>query len=418
MPKVYHLTDTLPYSHSVWGGAEQLTAKYISALRKRESGKHFIVCLPPAAPEILQDAYFVKIASSGKIGQTITNALHFDVISWWGLYKLFSRLPTDGIIHIHNCKYLFFPAIFANALTRRTMVMTMYDYWILCPKVSLDRHGTFCSFMEGRVCADCYGNPMKRLKQAYHYWRRKVLNVARRRISVFHVLSRSSGDILKKSGIADYRLKILPQIVEREQIKAIAPFKFSFPAVLFSGWMEQKKGLHVAVDAFGEIVSKHPTARLVVAKFKADESYEEQVRARIHELGLQERVLFYDRLTRNEFIAFLKGCDCLIIPEQWENMSPVILCEAMCASRPVIASRVGGIPEFISDGHSGILVDRTDVNGFARAMDSLLSSETKRLAMGNNARHAAEAIFDETRILDGFDEMYRKAYPREKTALA
>ena len=155
-----------------------------------------------------------------------------------------------------------------------------------------------------------------------------------------------------------------------------------------------------AIDAFGKIASSHPTARLIVAKFKANESYEAQIRARINELGLQERVLFFDRLKRNEFIAFLKGCDCLIIPEQWENMSPVVLCEAMYASKPVIASKVGGIPEFISDGYSGILVERNDVNGFAHAMDSLLSSETKRLAMGNNARQAAEAIFDETRILD------------------
>ena len=268
--------------------------------------------------------------------------------------------------------------------------------------------------MEGRICADCYGNPEKRLKQAYHHWRRKFLNTSLRQISTFHVLSRSSGDILQKSGIAKYKIKILSQIVEYEQIDSIPPFQFSFPTILFSGWMDPKKGLHIAIDAFGKIASSRPTARLIVAKLNANESYEAQIRARINALGLQERVLFFDRLKRNEFIAFLKGCDCLIIPEQWENMSPVVLCEAMYASKPVIASKVGGIPEFISDGYSGILVERNDVNGFAHAMDSLLSSETKRLAMGNNARQAAEAIFDETRILDGFDEIYRKAFHGKK----
>ena len=89
-------------------------------------------------------------------------------------------------------------------------------------------------------------------------------------------------------------------------------------------------------------------------------------------------------------------------------MSPVILCEAMYASRPVIASNVGGIPEFISDGYSGILVERNDVHGFACAMDSLLSSEENRLLLGSNARQEAEDIFNEDGILDGFDKMYRK----------
>ncbi|GEM_PF-3153106 len=415
MPRVYHLTDTLPYSHSVWGGAEQLTAKYISALQKHAPGRHFIICLFPSAPEIYQDAFFIKSASSvAKVGQMLANLIHFDPIACLELCKLFSRLPANSIIHIHNCKYLFFPAIVANLLTRIHMVMSIYDYWIMCPKVSLDRSGEFCLAMEGRMCADCYGKPKSRVKQNYHHWRRRFLHASLRQISLFHVLSRSSGDILQKSGIAKYKIKILSQIVEHEQIKVAPSFQFSFPTILFSGWMDTKKGLHIAVDAFGKIASKHSTARLIVAKFKANESYEAQIRARINELGLQERVLFFDRLKRNEFIAFLKGCDCLIIPEQWENMSPVVLCEAMYASKPVIASKVGGIPEFISDGHSGILVERNDVNGFAHAMDSLLSSETKRLAMGNNARQAAEAIFDESRILDGFDEIYRMAFCGDK----
>lgn len=415
MPRVYHLTDALPYSHSVWGGAEQLTAKYISALRKRVPGRHFIICLFPSKPEIYQDAYFIRSASSKmKFGQMLADFIHFDPIACLELFKLFSRLPANSIIHIHNCKYLFFPAIFANYLTRIRMVMSIYDYWILCPKISLDRSGEFCIEMEGRMCADCYGRPENRVKQAYHHWRRKFLHTSLRQISLFHVLSRSSGDILQKSGISECKIRILPQIVEYEHIKDVPPFQFSFPAILFSGWMDSKKGLHIAIDAFGKIASKHSTARLIVAKFKANESYEAQIRARISELGLQERVLFFNRLTRNEFIAFLKGCDCLIIPEQWENMSPVVLCEAMYASKPVIASKVGGIPEFISDGYSGILVDRNDVNGFACAMDRLLSSEAKRLTMGNNARQAAEAIFDETRILDGFGEIYRKAFHGEK----
>jgi len=411
MPKVYHLTDTLPYSHSVWGGAEQLTAKYISALRKRAPGRHYIICLFPSTTEIYQDTYFIRSASSiMKVGQMLADLIHFDPISCLELFKLFSQLPVNSIIHIHNCKYLFFPAIFANYLTRIRIVMSIYDYWIMCPKVSLDRSGEFCISMEGRICADCYGRQENRLKQTYHHWRRKFLNASLRQVSMFHVLSRSSGDILQKSGITKRKIKILPQIVEYEQIDSIPPFQFSFPTILFSGWMDPKKGLHIAIDAFGKIASSHPTARLLVAKLKANESYEAQIRSRINALGLQERVLFFDRLKRNEFIAFLKGCDCLIVPEQWENMSPVILCEAMYAAKPVIASKVGGIPEFILDGYSGLLVERTDVSGFAHAMDNLLSSERKRLIMGTHARQAAEVVFNENRILDGLDEIYRKVF--------
>lgn len=409
MTNIYHLTDALPYSHPVWGGAEQLTAKYISALRKREPGRHHIICLEPSTPGILQDAHSIRSASSlMKAGQRLADLTHFDFVSCLSLFALFSKLSANSIIHIHNCKCLFFPAIVANYLTRVRMVMSVYDYWILCPKVSLDRDGEFCRSMEGRLCADCHGSPGRRLKQCYHHWRRRSLRAALRQISLFHVLSRSSGEVLQKSGISEHEITVIPQVIEREEIDAVQPFRFPLPTILFSGWMDSKKGLHVAIEAFGKIAARHPTARLVVAKFKANELYEAQIRARIQELGLQERVIFYDRLKRSEFIAFLKGCDCLIIPEQWENMSPVILCEAMYASQPVIASNVGGIPEFVSDGYSGILVERNDIDGFARAMDSLLSSEEKRLLLGSNARLEAEDIFNEDGILDGFDKMYRK----------
>ena len=215
MANIYHLTDALPYSHPVWGGAEQLTAKYIAALRKREPGKHHIICLEPSASGLLQDARAIRRASSlMKAGQRLADLSHFDFISCLSLFALFSKLPADAIIHIHNCKYLFFPAIAANYLTRKRMVMSVYDYWILCPKVSLDRDGEFCRSMEGRCCAGCCGSPGKWLKQGYHHLRKKSLRAALRQISFFHVLSHSSGEVLQKGGISEHRITVIPQVIE------------------------------------------------------------------------------------------------------------------------------------------------------------------------------------------------------------
>jgi glycosyltransferase involved in cell wall biosynthesis len=82
--------------------------------------------------------------------------------------------------------------------------------------------------------------------------------------------------------------------------------------------------------------------------------------------------------------------------------------EAMARSKPVVASRVGGLPEVVKDGHTGILVD-LEPGDIAKAVSYLLTNDNEREAMGIRARQTVEERFTTQRMVNRFEVIYFKA---------
>ena len=82
--------------------------------------------------------------------------------------------------------------------------------------------------------------------------------------------------------------------------------------------------------------------------------------------------------------------------------------EAMAAGKPVVASRVGGIPEAVEDGKTGILVPPGDARALASALAVMMDNPEKALEMGRRGRERAEKLFDEERMVDSICLLYRE----------
>jgi glycosyltransferase involved in cell wall biosynthesis len=95
-----------------------------------------------------------------------------------------------------------------------------------------------------------------------------------------------------------------------------------------------------------------------------------------------------------------------VLPSLSEGLPNAVL-ESIAVGRPVIASRVGGIPEILSGG-GGILVPPRDADALARAMMCLLTRPSERLEMGRRARAVAEERFSMEALIDGHEELYRR----------
>jgi glycosyltransferase involved in cell wall biosynthesis len=91
---------------------------------------------------------------------------------------------------------------------------------------------------------------------------------------------------------------------------------------------------------------------------------------------------------------------------QWEEAFGFTIAEAMSAGKPLIASRVGGIPELVSDGVSGYLVNRNDVATTAERILLLATDSARRIMMGQNGRHACEERFDVRKNVAQLVELY------------
>jgi N-acetyl-alpha-D-glucosaminyl L-malate synthase BshA len=125
--------------------------------------------------------------------------------------------------------------------------------------------------------------------------------------------------------------------------------------------------------------------------------------------GVERKVHF---MGKQDSIQELIGIsDLLLLPSENESFGLVAL-EAMACEVPVVASRVGGLPEVITDGQEGFLVETADINTMAERSLSVLGDSSRRMEMGKRAREKASRQFSSTKIIAAYEDYYRKVIER------
>ncbi len=122
-------------------------------------------------------------------------------------------------------------------------------------------------------------------------------------------------------------------------------------------------------------------------------------------LGLEERILVREAV--NEIEDYLQIADVGLFTSRSESFCLSIL-EAMFFGCPSVSTAVGGIPELVEDGVTGILVPETDVSGLAPALEFLLSDPRRRAALGAAARDRAVGMFSGNVIAPQYEGLYRR----------
>ena len=130
---------------------------------------------------------------------------------------------------------------------------------------------------------------------------------------------------------------------------------------------------------------------------------EAEMRRLAAELGLAGRVHFLG--PRDDVPDLLSALDIFVLPSHSEGVSLALL-EAMAASLPVIATRVGGLPEVVTDGENGLLIPPQDPEALATALERLLADPDLAQKLGGNARKQVEANFSLERLGREINEIY------------
>lgn len=98
----------------------------------------------------------------------------------------------------------------------------------------------------------------------------------------------------------------------------------------------------------------------------------------------------------------------LVVPSRWEEAFGLVALQGMQMARPVVASGVGGLTEVVSDGETGIVVERDDSGAFERAIISLLEAPERANAMSLAGRRRAQQVFDWNTQVDAYERLHRK----------
>jgi glycosyltransferase involved in cell wall biosynthesis len=172
------------------------------------------------------------------------------------------------------------------------------------------------------------------------------------------------------------------------------------PLVLYAGKRSFGKGTRVLVDALDAIRAAVPGARFVFAG-KGEMP-----------LPSAPDVHAVDSLTHDMLFPLYREADVVVVPSIWPEPLSRVIVEAMWLGRPVVATAVGGSPEAVEDGVSGLLVPRGDAPALAAAISALLRDPERRAQMGAAAAARAATMFDEERVVASLLEAYESPTTR------
>jgi glycosyltransferase involved in cell wall biosynthesis len=199
----------------------------------------------------------------------------------------------------------------------------------------------------------------------------------------------------------------LSRVIESPERAAAFRRRFSIPdgqrIVCQVSWIIPEKGILDLLAAARTVVSQAPSVHFVIV---GDGPFRGEYTRATSQLGLDGHVT-WTGLVEDPFAAgVFDAADVVCQASRWEEVFGWVIAEAMAYRRPVIATRVGGIPELVSHGESGLLVGRGDVEDLARAVLTLLDNPARRASMGAVARTRVEKHFDLRKTVAQLLEIY------------
>jgi glycosyltransferase involved in cell wall biosynthesis len=167
--------------------------------------------------------------------------------------------------------------------------------------------------------------------------------------------------------------------------------------------LQPEKGLCFLLDAVPAIAAEVPGVRFVLV---GDGPLRGELREQARRLGVEERVEFLGN--RADARRLLDGFDVLVLPSISEG-TPLTIVESMLAGVPVVASGVGGIPEQLDDGRTGLLVPPGDAHALARAVTRTLTEPGLAGELASAARAWARVELGHERMVERIESVYREA---------
>ncbi|MGD0587830.1 MAG: glycosyltransferase family 4 protein [Thermoplasmata archaeon] len=187
-------------------------------------------------------------------------------------------------------------------------------------------------------------------------------------------------------------------------------YRIPGPFVLFVGRLASNKGLLDLAEAFAVVAKSDRSAQLVVVG--EDGGQRAPLEARVKALGISDRVHLVGHVEGDALLsAAYREARLTVLPSEYEAFGLVLL-ESLAAGTPVVASRVGGIPEFVEDGKAGLLVPPKSPRELAAAISQVWSDRDLAHRLGEYGRDHVVPRYTWEGLVDRLDGLYREVTHR------
>ena len=309
---------------------------------------------------------------------------------------LLDRWRPD-VVHIQHLLYLSAELIPECRTRGIPVIVTLHDYWFLCHRVRLRRLDTsLCSGpAHGWNCCQCLNAPrmmrshLNPLAVAVNLYRYAYLIRQLRKADRILSPSRFLRDVFARNGLPAERVTPIefgmPDIPVDLHRSADVPQRHERIRFGYLGTFMPEKGIHVLIEAFNNVPKE--SAELHLFGAPVDPEYHQSVVRLARHPGIHWRGEF----AHAERWRALAELDVLVVPSTWYENSPLTIHEARAARVPVIASAIGGIPELVHHGVTGLTFPAGDAAALAACMREVIDNPG-RLAEWRRSIHPPKTL--------------------------
>ncbi len=382
----------------VKGGAE----RYMFELSKiLEANGHEIIPFAMQHPDNFETEYAgffpsnIEYAQDSILGKAATalraaGKMIYSMEARQCIERLVAETRPD-IAHLHMIDHQLSPSILP-VLKRNgiPVIQTVHQYKLVCPNYRLYNPAT------GKICEKCLsGNLLHPIRQRCHKGStiasamvalesslHRLSGIHEKNIDLFHVPSHFMGRKFVAGGVGAGKIRHLFYAINMQDFK---PNFVAGDYLLYFGRLADEKGILTLLNA----AQSYPDAPLYIV---GDGPQRPQLEEFVTAQGLSQ-VRFLGLKSGSELETLVRNARAVIVPSEWYDNSPLVIYESFAYGRPVICSKMGGMPELVDHNENGLHFEAGDVAELSAGMRFLWENPERAMQFGKAARAKAENEF-------------------------
>jgi len=314
------------------------------------------------------------------------------------------------VIHLHNFAHQISPSILHTIKKYKIpMVMTMHDYKLVCASYRLLSKRRVCKLCKGSRYYHCLFEKcvkdsapkslLNTIEMYLHHAFLHLYDLIDIYISPSHFLKSKLEEMGFKKEIVH-----LPNFISVEEY--LPSYDAPHGPLIYVGRLSQEKGIRTLIDAL-----KGLTIQLKIA---GDGPIRGELEYYIQSSGMHN-VTFLGYLNHDELKREVARSTCVVIPSEWYENNPLSIIEAFALGKPVIGSRMGGIPELVSDKVTGVTFEPGNTADIHSKIEYISANPDKVVEMGKAARQFVEQEFNKEKHYARLIEIYQQALENQNT---
>lgn len=307
------------------------------------------------------------------------------------------------LVHLNNIRHHITPSILRPLKNHNIpVVWTLHDYQLICPNISFIAGGRICEKCKKRkyfwsIFTRCKKNSFLASAMATIEHTVQIITKAYDSVDVFICPSVFLKNKFIKYDFQSEKLILLNHFINVDCDCEDAPLG---DYLLYVGRLSEEKGVKTLIDAVINIES-------CKLKIVGDGPLKEDLILYVKSKNADNNIEFLGYKNHTDVTKLLKKCKFLIVPSEWYEVTGLVILEAYACGKPVIGSRIGGIPEFIRDNETGLTFEPQNSYDLSSKIDFLMKNPDKIKKMGKAALSFTKQNLSSEKHYEKLMEIYK-----------